>query len=103
MPFANCTEAYKAHVADIKKGDPNYAKKLDRDNDGVGCEREDAPGWFTPAKEANAGTGVKKPADPGNELPLTGPGEVTAIGALVLLMGAAVLGSFKRRRVRFTA
>ncbi|MCC4598372.1 excalibur calcium-binding domain-containing protein [Xanthomonas campestris pv. phormiicola] len=37
-PFANCTEARAAGAAPVRRGDPGYAPKLDRDNDGVGCE-----------------------------------------------------------------
>ena len=37
--FANCTEAFNAGVFDIKRSDPSYQSKLDRDNDGIACER----------------------------------------------------------------
>lgn len=37
-PFANCSEARAAGAAPVRRGDPGYAPKLDRDNDGVGCE-----------------------------------------------------------------
>ncbi|WP_456953364.1 excalibur calcium-binding domain-containing protein [Lysobacter sp. HA35] len=37
-PFANCSEARAAGAAPVHRGDPGYAPKLDRDNDGVGCE-----------------------------------------------------------------
>ncbi|MFN6507749.1 excalibur calcium-binding domain-containing protein [Xanthomonas translucens pv. translucens] len=37
-PFANCTEARAAGAAPVRRGDPGYAPKLDRDNDGIGCE-----------------------------------------------------------------
>ena len=37
-PFANCLEARAAGAAPVRRGDPGYAPKLDRDNDGVGCE-----------------------------------------------------------------
>ena len=36
--FANCTEARAAGAAPVRRGDPGYSSKLDRDNDGVGCE-----------------------------------------------------------------
>lgn len=35
---ANCTEARAAGYEDIKKGEPGYAPKLDRDKDGIACE-----------------------------------------------------------------
>ena len=36
--FWRCTEARAAGYEDIKKGEPGYAPKLDRDKDGVACE-----------------------------------------------------------------
>jgi competence protein ComEC len=36
--YKNCTEVRAAGKAPIKRGDPGYSSKLDRDNDGVGCE-----------------------------------------------------------------
>lgn len=37
--FDNCTEAFEAGVFDIKRSDSAYQDKLDRDNDGIACER----------------------------------------------------------------
>lgn len=37
--FNSCKEAKEAGVTDIKKGDPAYSSKLDRDGDGVACDR----------------------------------------------------------------
>lgn len=37
--FDNCTEAFNAGVFDIRRSDPSYENKLDRDNDGIACER----------------------------------------------------------------
>lgn len=37
--FVNCTEAFEAGVFDIKRSDPSYQNKLDRDNDGIACEK----------------------------------------------------------------
>ena len=37
--FVNCTEAFEAGVFNIKRSDPSYQNKLDRDNDGIACER----------------------------------------------------------------
>lgn len=37
--FANCTEAFEAGVYDIRRSDPSYEQRLDRDNDGIACER----------------------------------------------------------------
>ena len=36
--YANCTAAREAGAAPVRRGDPGYAKHLDRDNDGIGCE-----------------------------------------------------------------
>lgn len=36
--YANCSAARAAGAAPVRRGDPGYAPKLDRDNDGVGCE-----------------------------------------------------------------
>jgi hypothetical protein len=37
-PYANCKEAHKDGRYDIPRGDPAYAPKLDRDDDGIACE-----------------------------------------------------------------
>jgi hypothetical protein len=36
--YANCTAARAAGAAPIMRGEPGYARKLDRDNDGIACE-----------------------------------------------------------------
>jgi hypothetical protein len=36
--FRNCAEARAAGAAPVRRGDPGYSKKLDRDGDGIGCE-----------------------------------------------------------------
>lgn len=36
--YKNCTAARAAGAAPVRRGDPGYARHLDRDNDGVGCE-----------------------------------------------------------------
>lgn len=38
VEYANCTEARAAGAAPVRRGDPGYSRKLDRDGDGVGCE-----------------------------------------------------------------
>lgn len=37
--FANCAAARAAGAAPVGRGDPGYGRHLDRDGDGVGCER----------------------------------------------------------------
>ncbi|MEF2975743.1 excalibur calcium-binding domain-containing protein [Subtercola sp. YIM 133946] len=36
--YANCTAAWQAGAAPIRRGQPGYRSALDRDNDGVACE-----------------------------------------------------------------
>jgi len=36
--FGSCAEARAAGAAPVRRGDPGFAPKLDRDGDGVGCE-----------------------------------------------------------------
>ena len=38
--FRNCTEAWEKGAAPVHRGEPGYAPKLDRNNDGVGCEKD---------------------------------------------------------------
>jgi len=37
--YANCSEARAAGAAPIRRGEPGYRSALDRDNDGIACER----------------------------------------------------------------
>lgn len=37
--FPNCSAAHAAGVTPIRRGQPGYASHLDRDGDGVACER----------------------------------------------------------------
>jgi hypothetical protein len=36
--YANCDAARAAGAAPVRRGDPGYSSRLDRDGDGVGCE-----------------------------------------------------------------
>jgi len=38
-PFANCTAARAAGAAPVYKGTPGYGTHLDRDRDGIGCDK----------------------------------------------------------------
>ena len=40
LHFKNCKEARSKGYKNIKKGEPGYARHLDRDNDGIACERK---------------------------------------------------------------
>lgn len=37
--YANCSQARAAGAAPIRRGEPGYRPALDRDNDGIACER----------------------------------------------------------------
>ncbi|WP_404339982.1 excalibur calcium-binding domain-containing protein [Sphingomonas sp. MMS12-HWE2-04] len=37
--YPNCATARSAGAAPIKRGDPGYSGQLDRDGDGIACER----------------------------------------------------------------
>lgn len=36
--YANCAAARAAGAAPVRRGDPGYSSRLDRDGDGIGCE-----------------------------------------------------------------
>ena len=38
-PYANCAEAEAAGAAPVYEGDPGYGPHLDRDHDGIGCDK----------------------------------------------------------------
>ncbi|MEW2446401.1 excalibur calcium-binding domain-containing protein [Streptomyces parvulus] len=113
-PFKNCTEAYEAGYSNIKKGDPHYGAHLDRDDDGVGCDKP--PADFEPAEDAGeeaaddgAGTGSgkgsgsdKATGQQGTDLAETGGDDSTpyiaAGGAIVVLAGGGLLLAVGKRR-----
>ncbi|MBL3670211.1 excalibur calcium-binding domain-containing protein [Streptomyces sp. M2CJ-2] len=111
-PFKNCTEAYDAGYSDIEVGDEHYGKHLDRDGDGVGCDK--APAGFVPADDKGGGShddgttgsdaGDKGTTEKGGgtDLAETGGNSATpylaAGGAAVVLAGGAVLLASRRRR-----
>jgi hypothetical protein len=39
LPFGNCTAARLAGRTPVRRGEPGYGPHLDRDGDGVACER----------------------------------------------------------------
>ncbi|MFF5492483.1 LAETG motif-containing sortase-dependent surface protein [Streptomyces aquilus] len=102
-PFANCTDAYAAGYANIAKGDEHYGTHLDRDGDGIGCDRP--PADFVPADDEAAGTDAeRKPDGKGTteDLAATGGQDTTpylAAGSVVALAaGSGVLLVTRRRR-----
>lgn len=114
--FKNCTEAYDAGYSNIPASDPHYAKHLDRDGDGIGCDNP--PSDFEPAQDTSTSddnaqddsdttapaqdtqdtaTGQDNP-----DLAETGSNSATpyyaAGGAAVVLAGAGVLVATRKRR-----
>lgn len=110
--FKNCTEAYNAGYSNIKADSEHYGKHLDRDNDGVGCDKP--PANFVPATDKDedtgsdnatgTGSGEKGAAEKGSgtDLAETGGSSATpyiaAGGAAVVLAGGGVLLAVRRRR-----
>lgn len=43
LPFANCSAAAELGVYNIPQGTPGYAPKLDRNNNGFGCDEPGTP------------------------------------------------------------
>ncbi|MFC8216786.1 LAETG motif-containing sortase-dependent surface protein [Streptomyces sp. NPDC057362] len=118
-PFKNCTEAYDAGYSNIPKGDEHYAERLDRDGDGVGCDKP--PAGFVPASDkggqdaedtkdsddaAGSGNGEsggdEAAGQEGTDLAETGGDDSTpyiaAGGAVVVLAGGGLLLAVRRRR-----
>ncbi|MGC9538452.1 LAETG motif-containing sortase-dependent surface protein [Streptomyces sp. UG1] len=113
-PFENCTEAYTNGYSNIPKGDEHYGSHLDRDKDGIGCDKP--PADFVPADdeeagssagddtsdEPGAGNSTENGAENGTDLAATGGDSSTpylaAGGAAALLAGGGVLLAVRRRR-----
>ncbi|MFE5599596.1 LAETG motif-containing sortase-dependent surface protein [Streptomyces coelicoflavus] len=120
-PFKNCTEAYDAGYSNIEKGDEHYAERLDRDKDGLGCDKP--PAGFVPASDEDTGAedsddaaGTGSGADSGSkesdgdeaagqqgtDLAETGGDDSTpyiaAGGAVVVLVGGGLMLAVRRRR-----
>ncbi len=68
-PYANCAEAIADGAAPILRGEPGYRPALDRDNDGVACDR-DANG--NPVTRAPVTT---VPTTPPTTAPTTAPSD----------------------------
>ncbi|AKZ55592.1 conserved exported protein of unknown function [Streptomyces ambofaciens ATCC 23877] len=120
-PFENCTEAYENGYANIAEGDPHYGEHLDRDKDGVGCDKP--PADFVPAEDEEtddgAGSGDEEGSgsgeaqgeeaagQQGTDLAETGGDDSTpylaAGGAVVVLAGGGLLLAVRRRRGDGTA
>ncbi|WP_338676329.1 excalibur calcium-binding domain-containing protein [Streptomyces sp. SCSIO 30461] len=110
QPFKNCTEAYSQGYANIPKDDPRYGPHLDRDKDGIGCDKP--PADFTPAtKDESAQTEAEKTEKTASDtsgtdetgLAETGGNSTTpwiaAGGAAVVLAGGGLVVFNRKRRV----
>ncbi|MFF4468068.1 excalibur calcium-binding domain-containing protein [Streptomyces sp. NPDC001599] len=113
-PFKNCSEAYDAGYRNIPKGDEHYGEHLDRDKDGVGCDKP--PAGFVPADDKDTGakdtddaagagsgeSGGEAAGQQGTDLAETGGDDSTpylaAGGAVVVLAGGGLLLAARRRR-----
>jgi LPXTG-motif cell wall-anchored protein len=115
-PFENCSEAYANGYAHISADDEHYGAHLDRDKDGIGCDKP--PADFVPAEDegedkgagggeadstedtSNTSPDTAGQQDPG--LAATGGSSATPYiaggGAAVLLAGGGVLVAARRRR-----
>jgi hypothetical protein len=99
-PFENCTEAYAAGHANIPAGDEHYGSHLDRDGDGIACDRP--PADFR-AHDDEAAAAAEDTGKKGTDLAETGGGGDTTVylaaaGSAVLLTGGALVASTRRRR-----
>ncbi|MET9354395.1 excalibur calcium-binding domain-containing protein [Streptomyces sp. NPDC006617] len=114
-PFKNCSEAYENGYSNIKEGDEHYGEHLDRDKDGVGCDKP--PAGFVPADDKDTGAkdtdeaagagsgesgGTEAAGQQGTDLAETGGDDSTpylaAGGAVVVLAGGGLLLAARRRR-----
>ncbi|MFJ5918110.1 LAETG motif-containing sortase-dependent surface protein [Streptomyces ardesiacus] len=120
-PFKNCTEAYDAGYSNIPEGDEHYGAHLDRDKDGVGCDKP--PAGFVPVgdrdtddatgagsgKDSGAGQsggeesgGTEAAGQQGTDLAETGGDDntpyIAAGGAVVVLAGGGLMLAARRRR-----
>ncbi|WP_030858362.1 LAETG motif-containing sortase-dependent surface protein [Streptomyces sp. NRRL S-37] len=109
-PFENCTEAYENGHADIPETSAHYGEHLDRDGDGIGCDKP--PADFKPYQETASDTGNTKNTENtgsdskeqggGTDLAETGGSNATpyiaAGGAAVVLLGGGVMIAARRRR-----
>ncbi|MEV5544779.1 excalibur calcium-binding domain-containing protein [Streptomyces sp. NPDC052309] len=111
-PFKNCTEAYDNGYADIPASDEqHYGKHLDRDGDGIGCDKP--PAGFVPADDKDSGGDGKADQASGQRESGSGSGKDTDLaetggddstpylaagGAAVVLAGGGLLLAARRRR-----
>lgn len=75
--FSSCREAWENGYSDIHRGEPGYSSKLDRDGDGIACERANHLG-----ESLNHASRVRNPVSQ-----LADGSNRTAIGIILLKMG----------------
>jgi LPXTG-motif cell wall-anchored protein len=110
-PFENCSEAYENGHANIPETSAHYGEHLDRDGDGIGCDKP--PADFKPHEETESDTDTdtgntgstgsdSKEQGGGTDLAETGGSNATpyiaAGGAAVVLLGGGVMIAARRRR-----
>lgn len=104
-PFKNCSDAESNGYSNIPSGDEHYAKKLDRDGDGFGCDThgtlandgKDKTGYY--ADKADEPTSEKETDD--KALAETGGDSRTpyiAVAGGVLLLGGGALALRRKRQ-----
>ncbi|MEE1938399.1 excalibur calcium-binding domain-containing protein [Streptomyces sp. TRM 70361] len=107
-PFKNCTAAYDAGHSNIPASSPHYGTHLDRDGDGIGCDKP--PADFVPAPEEEKSKGGEESSGAeestgqeqgGTELAETGGDDTTpyiaGAGVAVLLAGVGLVAARRRR------
>ncbi|MFC8366446.1 MULTISPECIES: LAETG motif-containing sortase-dependent surface protein [unclassified Streptomyces] len=108
-PFENCSEAYENGHANIPETSDHYGEHLDRDGDGIGCDKP--PADFEPYEETESDTGTENTGNTGSgskeqgggtDLAETGGSNATpyiaAGGAAVVLLGGGVMIAARKRR-----
>ena len=59
--YSSCAAAFAAGQSDIRAGEPGYRKGLDRDGDGVACERDEDGSGSSSGTDDSAGNGSMSP------------------------------------------
>ena len=111
VAFKNCTEAYDAGFSNIPEGDSHYAPRLDKDDDGWGCDArvlandgKAKTGVYASADEptpTSSVTGPAEPSEPARDLAETGGSQATPYviaTAALLLAGGGYLALHRRRQ-----
>ena len=98
--FANCTEVREAGLAPIRSDHPDFRKKFDRDNDGIGCESDSDWGRSSSSTSSSTGGSSSTTSNSSGSLAKTGANGVASaagLGLLALGAGAAVIVRARRQ------